>query len=44
MCLTSDVYVSKYGGAEVAFTSYKQILDAYFPEKFVQGTLRQEIP
>jgi hypothetical protein len=43
MYLTNDVYVSKYGASEVLFTSYKHILDSYFPEKFVKGIFSEEI-
>ncbi len=42
MCLANDLYVSKYGQDDVYFTSYKQILDAYFPDKFVQGKISIE--
>lgn len=37
MCLDDDVFVSKFGESDVLFTSYKQILTAYFPAKFTQG-------
>lgn len=37
VCLDKDLYVSKYGDGDVLFTSYQQLLDAYFPEKFVKG-------
>lgn len=42
VCLSKDVYVSKYGSTDVLFTSYKHILDAYFPEKFVTGNAHNE--
>lgn len=42
VCLSKDVYVSKYGSTDVLFTSYKQILDAYFPEKFITGNSYNE--
>ncbi len=42
VCLSKDIYVSKYGSTEVLFTSYKQILNAYFPEKFATGNAYQE--
>lgn len=42
MCLTEDVFVSKFGAGDVAFTSYKQILDAYFPPKYFEGDFNAE--
>ena len=41
-CLTDQVCVSKYGKTDVLFTSYQQILDAYFPAKFVRGSRWEE--
>jgi hypothetical protein len=37
VCLTDQVFVSKYGTTDVLFTSHQHILDAYFPAKFVVG-------
>ncbi len=42
MCLTKDIFVSKFGRDEVVFSSFQQILDAYFPSKFTQGNFSQE--
>ncbi len=42
VCLADDVFVSKFGGGDIHFTTYKQILDAYFPSKFYRGTWSQE--
>jgi hypothetical protein len=39
MCLAEDVFISKFGRADVLFTSYQQILDAYFPSEFTTGVL-----
>lgn len=41
-CLSDNLYVSKFGETGVLFTSYQQIIDAYFPEKYVKGNLREE--
>ena len=39
MCLANDVFVSKFGRSNILFTSYKQLLDAYFPSNFIkEGT------
>ncbi len=42
VCIGHDLFVSKFGKNDIFFTSYQQILDAYFPEKFIKGTFRQE--
>jgi hypothetical protein len=44
MCLTKDVFISKYGKWEegALFTSYQQILDSYFPPKFIKGYSYEE--
>lgn len=43
VCLAEDVFVSKYGLSEIKFTSYKQILDAYFPKEFTKGSAKLEV-
>lgn len=42
MCLSDDLFVSKYGMDQIFFTSQQQILDAYFPEKFSSGCVQEE--
>lgn len=41
MSLGDDVFVSKFGKSDVLFTSYQQIITAYFPEKFTKGERKQ---
>jgi len=43
ICLTQDVFVSKFGEHDVVFSSYKQIVDAYFPAQFNRGNFNQEL-
>ncbi len=38
VCLNDKLHVSKYGAGDVLFTSYQDMLNAYFPPQFTLGS------